>query len=114
MGEKEDLMKELIISGAKALVTKDNLVKVGKVAVGVAAGVVGCKAIDLAKAKAKVKKIKKAAEKAEQMAKANIKENHSEVYYDYDEACEVIEDDGAWTEAWENAYAGKEVSNEGH
>lgn len=109
-------MKELIISGAKALVTKENAIKVGKVAVSIAAGVAGCKAIDLAKAKAKAKKIKKAAEKAEKLAKANIKENHSEVHYDYEEACEVIEDDGKWKEAWENAYAEKKevVTDEGH
>ena len=108
-------MKELIISGVKAVATKENAIKVAKVAVGVAAGVAGCKAIDLAKAKAKAKKIKKAAEKAEQMAKATVKDNHSNVYYDLEECCEVIDDDGAWKEAWENAYAEKEVvTDEGH
>ena len=105
-------MKELIINGAKALATKENLVKVGKVAVTVAAGVAGCKVIDIAKEKSKAKKILKAAKKAEeerskQFAKAN--DSH-DVYYDYDECCEVIDDDGAWTEAWAEAYAGKEVS----
>lgn len=108
-------MKELIINGIKAVATKETAIKVGKVAVGIAAGVAGCKAIDLAKEKAKAKKIKKAAEKAESLAKASVKENHSEVYYDYEECCEVIDDDGAWKEAWAEAYAEKEVvTNEGH
>lgn len=100
----------MIKEALKTVVTKENAIKVGKVAVGIAAGVAGCKVIDIAKEKSKAKKILKAAEKAEKLAKTNIKENRSEVHYDYDECCEVIEDDGAWKEAWAEAYAGKEVS----
>lgn len=109
----------MVKEALKTIATKENLVKVGKVAVGIAAGVAGCKVIDIAKEKSKAKKILKAAKKAEEekakeFVKANA--NHSEVYYDLEEACEVIEDDGKWAEAWAEAYAEKKevVTDEGH